>query len=234
MRGRAGALDHETIVSPSSIDVALSAAGSCVELAEEILEGYVRNGFALVRPPGHHAGFDRSGGYCVFNNVAIAASHALHRGVPRVLILDIDAHRGDGTQEIFAGRSDVLVISIHQDGLFPAEPPSAKCKLHMNVPLPPGADDEALMSAIENHLTSTACDFKPGLVIVSAGFDGHADDFMSALAFSTRGFKCATQRIRSFTDHFCDGRLLLVLEGGYDGNALSESVAACISALSVG
>jgi acetoin utilization deacetylase AcuC-like enzyme len=230
LRGKSGALDHETMLSPGSVDAALGAVGACIEAVDEVLSGNARNAFVLVRPPGHHAARDRSGGYCVFNNAAIACAFVLARGMRRVLVVDIDAHRGDGTQEIFATRNDVLVASIHQTGLFPAEPDPADVSEHINFALPPGSDDRAFIEALDEALRR-ADGFEPEFIVVSAGFDGHEDDPMSDLAITTNGYAQAVARIREFAEEHCHGRLVLILEGGYDGAALAACVAASISVL---
>ncbi len=230
LRGKSGALDHETVLSAGSVDAALSAVGAAIEAVDEVIVGKARNAFAIVRPPGHHAGHDRAGGYCIFNNAAIAMAFALSRGMRRVLVLDIDAHRGDGTQEIFAARNDVLVASIHQIGLFPAEPDPAGVSEHINFALPPGSDDRAFIEALDGALCR-ADGFEPEFIVVSAGFDGHEDDPMSDLAITTNGYAQAVARIREFAEEHCHGRLVLILEGGYDGAALAACVAASISVL---
>jgi len=230
LRGKSGALDHETVLSAGSVDTVLSAVGAAIEAVDEVIAGKARNAFAIVRPPGHHAGYDRAGGYCIFNNAAIAAAFALSRGMRRVLVLDIDAHRGDGTQEIFAARTDVVVVSIHQAGLFPAEPDSDNASAHVNLALTPGSDDHAFLAALDEALLH-ARSFDPEIVIVSAGFDGHVDDPMSDLAITTGGYVEAIGRIRAFVEDRCRGRLVLVLEGGYDGNALRSCVSESISVL---
>lgn len=229
LRGKLGALDHETMLSPGSVDAALGAVGASIEAVEEVLSGNARNAFVLVRPPGHHAARDRSGGYCIFNNAAIAAAFALSRGMHHVLVLDIDAHRGDGTQEIFAARTDVLAVSIHQAGLFPAEPDTDGAA-RVNLALPPGSDDHAFLVALDEALLR-ATSFDPEIVIISAGFDGHIDDPMSDLAITTEGYTEAVGRIRAFAEDRCRGRLVLILEGGYDGNALRSCVSESISVL---
>jgi acetoin utilization deacetylase AcuC-like enzyme len=238
LRGHAGALDPETPVSEGSVDAALLAAGACVELVEAIGDGRAQNGFALVRPPGHHATSDRGMGYCVFNNVAVAAAHALARGARRVLVVDWDVHHGNGTQDIFYERDDVLFFSVHEDRLFPEHSglgeergagPGAGYTL--NVPLPPGAGDEDLRRAFADVLVPAAERFGPDLVLVSAGFDAHGADAMSEQRVTTEGFAALCAMICGVAERSAGGRVGLVLEGGYDLASLSASVRACVEVL---
>ncbi len=242
LRGRAGALDHETPVSEGSVDAARLAAGACVELVEAIGEGRAQNGFALVRPPGHHATRDRGMGYCVFNNVAVAAAHALARGTARrVLVVDWDVHHGNGTQDIFYERDDVLFFSVHEDRLFPEGSGLAEERgagpgagYTLNVPLSPGAGDEDLRRAFAEVLVPAAERFGPDLVLVSAGFDAHGADAMSGQRVTTEGFAALCAVVCDLAERSAGGRVGLVLEGGYDLASLGESVRACVEVLSRG
>lgn len=236
-RGRAGAIDEETRLSEGSVEAALLAAGACVALVEALLEGRVKNGFALVRPPGHHATSSRGMGYCVFNNVAIAAAHALARGAGRVLIVDWDVHHGNGTQAIFERRDDVLFFSVHQDRLYPDSGGSDEvgagpgAGYTRNVPLPPGAGDDEMKRAFERELAPLAAWFRPDLVLVSAGFDAHVDDPMAAQRVTTEGFAALCATVCSIAAPTAGGRVGLVLEGGYDLASLGASVRACVEIL---
>ncbi|WP_437930539.1 histone deacetylase [Sorangium sp. So ce291] len=236
-RGRAGAIDEETRLSDGSVEAALLAAGACVALVEALLEGRAKNGFALVRPPGHHATSSRGMGYCVFNNVAIAAAHALACGAGRVLIVDWDVHHGNGTQAIFERRDDVLFFSVHQDRLYPDSGGSDEvgagpgAGYTRNVPLPPGAGDDEMKLAFERELAPLAAWFRPDLVLVSAGFDAHVDDPMAAQRVTTEGFAALCATVCSIAEPTAGGRVALVLEGGYDLASLGASVRACVELL---
>ncbi|HZH03637.1 MAG TPA: histone deacetylase [Myxococcaceae bacterium] len=235
-RGRAGAIDPETPLSERSVEAALLAAGACVELTEALTEGRAENGFALVRPPGHHAESDRGMGFCVFNNVAVAAAHALARGLRRILIVDWDVHHGNGTQEIFFESPQVLFFSVHQERLFPETGAVTETGrgvgegFKVNVPLPPGSGDREYLGAWDAFLPRAEA-FRPQLVLVSAGFDAHAGDFMSALNVSTDGYVALCGRVKALARQCAEGRLGLVLEGGYDLQSLADSVRACVDVL---
>lgn len=231
-------LDPETRLSPRSSNAALKAAGAALMLVEAILRGEASNGFSLVRPPGHHAEATRGMGYCVFNNVAIAAAAALAGGMSRVMILDLDAHHGNGTEAIFASEPRVLFISLHEDDLFPvgsghtiAWPASPGHAPVIDVPLSPGSGDAELLLALETIVEPAAHAHRPELVLVSLGYDAHASDPMSSLAVTTPGFAALTARISAIANDVAGGRLGLVLEGGYDVGTLGESVIATILAL---
>ncbi len=236
-RGRAGMIDHETPLSEHSVEAALLAAGGSIELVEALLNGSARNGFALVRPPGHHAESARGMGFCTFNNLAIAAAHALHRGLQRLLVVDWDVHHGNGTQEIFYRRPELLFLSIHQQRLFPDSGGEEERGLGagagstINVPLPPGTGDAAYLAAWRDELRPLAERFRPELVLVSAGFDAHAQDFMSQLQLSTTTYATLCREVRGIAERHAQGRLGLFLEGGYDLASLEASVRACIEVL---
>lgn len=236
-RGRAGMIDHETPLSEGSVEAALLAAGGSIELVEALLDGRARNGFALVRPPGHHAESARGMGFCTFNNLAIAAAHALHRGVNRVLVVDWDVHHGNGTQEIFYRRPELLFISLHQERLFPDSGGAEEqgeglgAESTLNCPLPPGTGDGPYLSAWREKLLPRAEAFRPELVLVSAGFDAHARDLMSQLRLSTSTYAALSQEVRLLAERHAQGRLGLFLEGGYDLDSLEASVRACTEVL---
>jgi acetoin utilization deacetylase AcuC-like enzyme len=237
LRGRSGALDGETLLSEGSVDAALLAAGASIELVDALKEGHAASGFALVRPPGHHAEADRGMGYCIFNNVAVAAAHARASGFQRVLIADWDVHHGNGTQAIFYDRDDVLFFSVHQDKLYPASGASSErgasrgLGLTRNVPLPPLSGDREILAAFTGVLVPAAEAFCPDLVLVSAGFDAHADDPMSDGRVTTDGFGALTGVVLEIARRHAQGRVGLVLEGGYDLSSLGASVRRCIEVL---
>lgn len=229
LRGKHARLDEDTAVSPGSVDAALLAAGTCVELVHEVLDGKAKNGFALVRPPGHHAEADRAMGFCLFNNVAVAAAAAISRGLSRVLIIDWDVHHGNGTQAMFYARRDVLFFSTHQ---FPFYPGTGSLEERgegegegytVNVPLSAGLGDGDYMLAFKEVLEPVAEAYKPELVLVSAGFDPHEGDPLANMRVSPDGFAAMCGVVRSIAERWAGGRLVLTLEGGYDLKALGRS-----------
>ncbi|MFO0759616.1 MAG: histone deacetylase [Byssovorax sp.] len=237
LRGSPGAIDPETVLSAGSVEAALRAAGGCVELVEALLAGEAENGLALVRPPGHHAGVSGGMGYCVFNNLAVAAAHALGCGVERILVVDWDVHHGNGTQEIFEEDPRVLFFSIHQSLLFPRSGAASERGRGrgegstLNVPVPPGAGDAEYLAAFADVLAPAARALQPELVLVSAGFDAHEADPMSETRVTTEGFGSLCRAVRAIADHWAGGRLGLVLEGGYDLASLAASARRCVEVL---
>lgn len=238
LRGRPGTLEPETPLSEGSVDAALLAAGASIELVDALLDGRAQNGFALVRPPGHHATRDQGMGYCVFNNVAVAAAHALGRGASRVLIIDWDVHHGNGTQDIFYRRDDALFFSVHQDQLYPPGVGGAEERgegagegYTLNVPLAPGAGDEEYREVFARALMPAAERFSPDLVLVSAGFDPHADDPLGAQRVTAAGFAALCGLACDIAEASAGGRIGLWLEGGYDLAALGASARACVELL---
>ncbi|SDY93255.1 histone deacetylase family protein [Citreimonas salinaria] len=230
-RGRSAWLDVDTTaVSPGSVEAAEIAAGTAIAAVEAVASGSTDSAFALVRPPGHHAESVRARGSCLFNNVAVAAAHAqAELNFPRILIVDWDAHHGNGTQEIFWASPDVLFFDIHRaapfypgSGLLGDVGAGLGEGTTVNVPIPAGAGDAAFLKAMREVLRPAADWFKPDLVLVSAGFDAHQADF--ALNVSHEGFAAMTGIVQEIADRHCEGRLVLVLEGGYQLEALSRSV----------
>lgn len=237
-RGRIGAIDPETPLSERSVEAALLAAGGSIQLVEALLSGAAKNGFALVRPPGHHAESGRGMGFCIFNNLAVAAAHALGPGgLRRVLVLDWDVHHGNGTQEIFYRRPELLFLSLHQDRLFPESGneeetgEGAGLGTTANVPLEAGTQDMSYLEAWHRRLKPLAEAFRPELVLVSAGFDAHEQDLMSQLRLSTDAYGTLCTEVRELAERYAGGKLGLVLEGGYDLDSLEASVRACVGVL---
>ncbi len=226
-----GHMDPDTYVSPGSYDAAAMAAGGLIEAVDHLLEGELRNGFALVRPPGHHATATRAMGFCLFNNVALAARSALQdERVERVLIGDFDVHHGNGTQDIFHDDPDVFYFSAHQYPYYPGT--GAKTEIGsdagegtvLNVPLPPGVGDSGFARIVEELVWPLAERFGPSLILVSAGYDGHWDDPLAHMRLSLTGYASLQRQLVKLADHICGGRILFTLEGGYHLKALAYGV----------
>jgi acetoin utilization deacetylase AcuC-like enzyme len=239
LSGRAGRLDADTYVSPRSLEIATLAAGGSVDLARRIARGEARRGFALVRPPGHHAEASRAMGFCLLNNVAIAA-RALEadEGVERIAIVDWDVHHGNGTQHLFEAERDVLFVSLHQFPFYPGTGAAQEmgsgpgAGFTVNLPLSAGCGDGEYLSAFDAIVLPVLREFGPEILLVSAGFDAHERDPLAGMRVSTGGFAAMAERLRTAADDLCDGRLALLLEGGYDLEALGESVSAVLDRLS--
>ncbi len=240
-RDRSGSLDPDTQVSPASVPAAYLAAGAAVRAVEALLTGETRRAFALVRPPGHHAEPETAMGFCLFNNIAVAAAHACaEQDCERVLVVDWDVHHGNGTQEAFYDRSDVLFFSLHQYPFFPGTGrlqqwgTDAAKGYTINVPLPAGCGDADYLGVFDQLLVPIADAFKPQLVLVSAGFDAHRDDPLAQMCLTKKGYQAMTALVRDIADRHAHGRLALVLEGGYDLGVLAQSVRACCEVMSGG
>ncbi len=233
-----GHIDADTYVSPRSYDAALLAAGGVVELVNAVLAGQARNGIALVRPPGHHATRERGMGFCLFNNVAVAALAALTAsGLSRVLIVDWDVHHGNGTQDIFNDAPQVLFFSTHQYPYYPGTGDWREAGVGagqgytVNVPLPAGVGDAGFARIYAEVLTPVAERFRPELILVSAGYDAHWDDPLAGLRLSLTGYWHLVRTVVALADRLCDGRLVVTLEGGYNLEVLSHGVADTCRAL---
>jgi acetoin utilization deacetylase AcuC-like enzyme len=232
-RGRAAALDPDTYTSPETIDVALLAAGATIQAVEHAIARR-DSAFALVRPPGHHAERDRAMGFCIFNNVAVAAAAALANGLARVAIVDIDVHHGNGTQWMFYDDPRVLYVSTHQFPFYPGTGAAdevgdgAGAGFTLNIPLEAGsgdADYDRAYAFVERVLDQ----FAPELLLVSAGFDAHADDPLASMFVTTNGYANVVARLKRAADRHCP--IALVTEGGYDLDALRGCLDASIGVL---
>jgi len=226
------AFDADTPVSSRSYETALLASGGLLALVEEIMAGGADNGFALVRPPGHHAEADRAMGFCLFNNVAIAARSLRERhGLDRVLIVDWDVHHGNGTQHSFADDRGVLYVSTHQYPFYPGTGGVDEVGLGeaegftLNVPLPAGCGDGEFLDAFVRVIDPVCRQFEPQFVLVSAGFDAHLRDPLAGMRVSEEGFGCLARVLLRIAAEHSGGRFAAVLEGGYDLDALRGSVA---------
>jgi acetoin utilization deacetylase AcuC-like enzyme len=235
--GQYAELDPDTAVSPGSWEAATLAAGAAVGAALAVMGGDADNAFALVRPPGHHARPDRAMGFCLLNNAAIAAEAARRAGAERVLILDWDVHHGNGTQEIFEARPDVLYMSVHQYPFYPGTGAAAEVGVGagrgatVNCALPGGQSDADYGVVFHDLFLPVGRAFAPDLIIVSAGFDAHLRDPLAEMRVTERGFAAMGSALRELAAGTCGGKLVLLLEGGYDLGALASSVHASLEAL---
>ena len=227
-------LDPDTVLSPHSAEAALHAAGAGVAAVDAVLAGRTRRAFCAVRPPGHHATADTAMGFCLFNNIAVAARHAVDRhGLERVAIVDFDVHHGNGTQAIFEHEPRVLYASSHQWPLYPESGARSEtgCGNVFNAPLPKGSGGEAFRAAWRDDLLPAVDAFKPQLLLVSAGFDGHRRDPLAGLLLESADFAWLTRELAALADRHADGRLVSMLEGGYDLEALAECSVAHVDIL---
>lgn len=227
-------LDPDTVLSPGSAEAALRAAGAAVAAVDAVLAGTDTRAFCTVRPPGHHATADTAMGFCLFNNIAIGAAHALeHHGLSRVAIADFDVHHGNGTQAIFAADPRVLYLSAHQMPLYPG---TGFANEHgagniVDAPLPPGADGNAFRAAWHDILLPALDEFRPQLLLVSAGFDGDARDPLAQWQLSPADYAWLTTALHVLAVRHAGGRIVSTLEGGYDLQALREGSVAHVGGM---
>ncbi len=232
-----GPVDFETQATEQTYQAAMLAAGGCIAATKAVISGELNSAICLVRPPGHHALPNKAMGFCFFNNVAIAAEAALYAGMRRVAILDFDAHHGNGTQDIFYSRGEVLYFSIHQWSAFPGTGSVDEVGLDegagwtINVPLPPGAGDTHYLRAWRQIAVPALNAFEPDIVFISAGYDAHWRDPLVNMQMTADGFYRLMQETCTAAVDLCEGRLVVVLEGGYNLNALALSVENTILAL---
>jgi acetoin utilization deacetylase AcuC-like enzyme len=235
-----GMLDPDTPVCDATCDIALLAAGGVIKAVDEVMNESkaLKHIFALVRPPGHHANSNRGRGFCIFNNIAIAAGYLKREyGTKRILIADWDVHHGNGTQEVFFEDSSVLYFSTHQYPHYPGtgwidEVGSGEGEgFTVNVPLPISTDDAGYLYALNSILVPIAQEFRPDFVLVSAGFDSHVKDPLASMAVTSLGYGLFTDVIKEIAKKSCGGRIVMTLEGGYNLDAIAESVLSVFNSL---
>ncbi|WP_166839013.1 histone deacetylase family protein [Rheinheimera pleomorphica] len=225
-------LDPDTQMMQHSLDAALHAAGAGINAVDLVLQQSNQQAFCSVRPPGHHATRDQAMGFCIFNNIAIAALHALEQhGLERVAIVDFDVHHGNGTEDIFAGDERVLFCSSFQFPLYPNTGDVAQADNIENLPLPALCKPALWRGQIEQHWLPRLNAFKPQLILVSAGFDGHREDDMAQFLLTEDDYHWIAQRLKQLADQHCSGRIVATLEGGYALSALGRSVVAFLKGL---
>ena len=227
-------LDGDTIISPGSKEATFDAAGSIIAAIDGIQNKEFKNAFASVRPPGHHCNQNKAAGFCILNNIAIGAKYLLNKyKYKKIAIIDFDVHHGNGTQDIFYENENVLFISTHQYPYYPgsgSEQEKGKFNNIYNIPLPAGTNSEEYLNAFEFALKRLK-DFKPEFVLISAGFDSHVKDPLAQFKLETEDFYTITKRILETSKKFCNGKVVSILEGGYDLEALKDSAKRHVDAL---
>ena len=228
------ALDGDTIISPGSKNATFDAAGSIISAIDGVENKEFKNAFCSVRPPGHHCNQNKAAGFCILNNVAIGAHYLINKyKYKKIAIVDFDVHHGNGTQDIFYENESVLFISTHQYPFYPgtgSEKEKGKFNNIYNIPLPAGTSSDEYLNAFQFALKKLK-EFKPEFVLISAGFDGHYADPLAQLKLETEDFYKITKRILETSKKFCDGKVVSILEGGYDLKALCDSTKRHVDAL---
>jgi acetoin utilization deacetylase AcuC-like enzyme len=224
-------IDPDTAMNPHTLDAAFRAAGAVVRATELVLDGEARNAFCAVRPPGHHAESRRAMGFCFFNNLGVGVAHALKLGIERIAVADFDVHHGNGTEELFHDEPRVMMVSIFQSPFYPycGETPRGP-NMH-NIPLKAGSCGEQFREAVTAEWLPALEAFKPEMVFISAGFDAHRDDEMASLGLVEDDYAWITEQLMGVAERHAEGRVVSVLEGGYDLCALARSATAHIRTL---
>lgn len=230
--------DKDTYLMKSSLDTARLAAGGCLELIDQIMSGELDEGFAMIRPPGHHAEPGRGMGFCIFNNISVVANYlrTVYQ-LNRILILDFDAHHGNGTQEVFYETDEVMFISIHQQDLFPFSGSATEIGngagegYNINIPVHSQFGDTEYTYLLGRLFQSVVEQYLPQIILVSAGYDGHAEDPISGTDLTTKWFGTVTTLLKQYANEFCDNKLLMILEGGYNVDSLQASILQTIDTL---
>ncbi len=227
-------LDGDTIVSPGSKDATSDAVGSIITAIDGVQNKDFKNAFCAVRPPGHHAEKNKAMGFCIYNNVAVGANYLINKyKLNKIAIIDFDVHHGNGTQDIFYDNEKVLYISTHQYPYYPGSGTNDEKGKHnniLNIPLPAGTTSEEYLNAYESVLNKIK-EFKPEFILLSAGFDAHKDDPLAQLQLESKDFYNITKRTLELSKQYCDGKVVSILEGGYDLQALQESTEMHVKAL---
>ncbi len=225
-------IDADTLMNEHTLDAALRAAGAAVRAVDLVMSNEISNAFCNIRPPGHHAEHNRAMGFCFFNNVAVAAAHALEKHqLQRVAIVDFDVHHGNGTEDIFANDTRVLYCSTFQHPFYPYSGTEQQAANMINVPLAAGTDDAAFQQAVSRHWLPALDKFRPQLLLISAGFDAHVEDDMAGLSLTEQSYEWITRQIKQVAGQYAEDRIVSCLEGGYALSALARSAAAHIGVL---
>ncbi len=227
-------LDGDTVISPGSKDATIDAVGSIISAIDGIQNKEIKNAFCAVRPPGHHSSQNKAAGFCIFNNCSVGANYLIEKyKYKKVAIVDFDVHHGNGTQDIFYNNEKVLFISTHQYPFYPgsgSDKEKGKFNNIQNIPLPAGTNSEEYLNALEFGLKKLKT-FKPEFILISAGFDSHKDDPLAQFELNSKDFYEITKRILKISNQFCGGKVVSILEGGYNLNALAESTNEHVNAL---
>ena len=230
--GETRALDPDTWACPGTRAAAWRAAGAAVAATDAVIDGTLSNAFCAVRPPGHHATHDQTMGFCFFNNVAVAARHALDvRGLKRVAVVDFDVHHGNGTEDILANDDRVLMVGLFQHPFYPYSGAESRAGNMVNVPVPARSDGRLVRDVVDSYWMYRLEDFKPEMIFISAGFDGHREDDLGGLGLVEADYAWITAKIMQVADTHAKGRIVSCLEGGYNLSALARSVAAHVRTL---
>lgn len=225
-------LDPDTLMTPGSLQAALYAAGCGIDAVDEVMHSDNPRAFCVVRPPGHHATHDQAMGFCIFNNIAVAATHAMAAyDLERVAIIDFDVHHGNGTEDIFSNDERVLLCSSFQHPFYPDTGADTISPHIINSPMPAGTSGEQWRAEVEQRWLPALDHFSPQLILVSAGFDGHAEDDMGNFNLREDDYFWIAKRLKELAERHCEGRVIGMLEGGYDHSSLGRSVVAFVKGL---